>query len=150
MLAKSPIGGAIGYARSNWVALNRYAEAGYPSIDNDAGERAVKPVALGRKNWLFDGGEGGGRSAAILFSLASSCKIPKLDPFAYVRDVLDRVCTHPARLVAECSPIVGRPSMRARARLWPDDRWPPRAEAALDRAGCHPTKMRQSRGFMLD
>lgn len=57
-----------------------------------------------RKNWLFAGSEGGGRTAAILFSLASTCKALKIDPFAYLRDVLDRVCTHPARRVAELLP----------------------------------------------
>ena len=60
VLPKSPIGEAIGYARSNWAALNRFTEAGYLAIDNNASERAVKPVALGRKNWLFAGSEGGG------------------------------------------------------------------------------------------
>jgi len=104
VLPKSPIGVAIGYARSNWAALSRYLEAGCLSIDNNASERAVKPVALGRKNWLFAGSEGGGRTAAILFSLASTCKVLKMDPFAYLRDVLDRVCSHPARRVAELLP----------------------------------------------
>jgi hypothetical protein len=104
VLPKSPIGAAIGYARSRWTALNRFTEAGYLSIDNNASERAVKPVAIGRKNWLFAGSEGGGRTAAILFSLASTCKLLKMDPFAYLRDVLDRVCTHPARRVAELLP----------------------------------------------
>lgn len=104
VLPKSPIGVEIGSARSNWAALNRYAEAGYLAIDNNASERAVKPVAIGRRNWLFAGSEGGGRTAAILFSLASTCKAVKLDPFAYLRDVLDRVCTHPSRRVAELLP----------------------------------------------
>ena len=104
VLPKSPIGAAIGYARSNWAALNRYIEAGCLEIDNNASERAVKPVALGRKNWLFAGSEGGGRTAAILFSFASTCRGLKIDPFAYLRDVLDRVCTHPARRIAELLP----------------------------------------------
>jgi len=104
VLPKSPIGGAIGYARSNWAALNRFTEAGYLSIDNNASERAVKPIALGRKNWLFAGSEGGGRTAAILFSIASTCKALKIDPFSYLRDVLDRVCTHPARRIEELLP----------------------------------------------
>ena len=104
VLPKSPIGGAIGYARSNWAALTRYVEAGFLAIDNNASERAVKPVAIGRRNWLFAGSEGGGRTAAILFSFASTCKALKIDPFGYLRDVLDRVCTHPARRIAELLP----------------------------------------------
>ncbi len=64
----------------------------------------MKPVALGRKHWLFAGSEGGGRTAAMLFSLATTCKSLKIDPFAYLRDVLERVCTHPARRIAELLP----------------------------------------------
>ncbi len=60
VLPKSPIGGAIGYARSNWWALNRFTEAGFLSIDNNASERAVKPVAIGRRNWLFAGARAAG------------------------------------------------------------------------------------------
>ena len=119
VLPKSPIGAAIGYARSNWAALNRYTEAGYLAIDNNESERAVKPVAIGRKNWLFAGSEGGGRTAAILFSLASTCKALKLDPFAYLRDVLDRVCTHPARRIAELLPDRWR-ALHAGSRGEPD------------------------------
>src|SRR5262245_57489028 len=55
VLPKSPIGRAIGYARSNWAAPNSYLEAGYLAIDNNAAERAIRPVALGRRNWLFAG-----------------------------------------------------------------------------------------------
>ena len=64
----------------------------------------MKPVAIGRRNRLFAGGEGGGRTAAILFSLASTCKAVTIDPFAYLRDVLERACTHPARRIAELLP----------------------------------------------
>ncbi|WP_206108265.1 IS66 family transposase [Paludisphaera soli] len=104
VLPKSPIGGAIGYARSNWAALNRFTEAGFLAIDNNASERAVKPVAIGRRNWLFAGSEGGGKAAAVLFSLATTCNALRIDPFAYLRDVLDRVSINPARKVAELLP----------------------------------------------
>jgi transposase len=104
VLSKSPIGAAFGYARSNWVALGRYIEAGFLNIDNNASERAMKPVAIGRRNWLFAGSEGGGRTAAILFSLASTCRSLRIDPFVYLRDVLEGVCTHPARRIAELLP----------------------------------------------
>ena len=106
-------GAAIGYARSNWAALNRYIKAGFLAIDNNASERAVKTVALGRKNRLFAGSEGGDRNAAIPFSVASTCKAQKIDPFAYLRDVLERVCTHPARRVAELAArSLASPSVR--------------------------------------
>ena len=74
VLPKSPIGEAIGYALNHWAALERYLEAGILEIDNGASERAMKPVALGRKNWLFAGSAAGGRTAAILMSLCTTCK----------------------------------------------------------------------------
>jgi transposase len=120
VLPKSPIGGAIGYARSNWAALNRFTEAGFLAIDNNASERAVKPVAIGRRNWLFAGSEGGGRTAAILISLTSTCKALKMDHFAYLRDMLERVCTHPARRIAELLPDRWRAARSGSAPAMPD------------------------------
>jgi transposase len=104
VLPKSPIGGAVAHARSNWAVLIRYAGAGFLQIDNNASERAVKPVALGRKNGLFAGSEGGGRTAAVLFSLASTCRSLGVDPFDYLSDVLGLICIHPASRVAELLP----------------------------------------------
>jgi transposase len=90
-LPKSPIGTAARYALNNWTALIRYCEDGELAIDNNLAERAVKPCAIGRKNWIFCGSDGGGRTAAILFSLTGSAKRQDLDPFAWLRDVLDRL-----------------------------------------------------------
>ena len=80
VLPKSPIGEAIGYARNHWGALERYLEAGFLEIDNGASERAMKPVALGRKNWLFAGSDEGGKTAATLMSLCTTCKDLGIDP----------------------------------------------------------------------
>lgn len=104
VLPKSPIGEAIGYARNHWAALVRYLEAGYLEIDNGASERAMKPVALGRKNWLFAGSAAGGRTAAILMSLCTTCKALGVDPLAYLTDVLNRVSTHPNSRLEELLP----------------------------------------------
>lgn len=104
VLPKSPIGQAIGYARSNWAALERYAHSGVLDIDNNAAERAMKVVVLGRKNWLFAGSDQGGRTAATIFSLTVTCKRIGIDPFAYLRDMLDRVRTHPAHRMEELLP----------------------------------------------
>lgn len=104
VLPKSPLGRAITYILKNWKALNRYTEAGYLSIDNNHSERQIKQLVIGRKNWLFAGSEGGAESAAILFSLVVSCKLHDVDPFAYFRDVLMRVDTHPAALVHQLTP----------------------------------------------
>ena len=109
VLPKSPLGEAVGYARNHWAALKRYVEAGYLSIDNNGVEQLLRTIALGRKNWLHVGGDRGGRTAAILISIVQSCKLHRVEPWAYIRDVLDRVSTHPARRIDELLPDVWKP-----------------------------------------
>jgi transposase len=104
VLPKSPIGEAIQYAFNHWAALKRPLEAGFLELDNGACERAFKPVALGRKNWLFAGSDKGGQTAAVLMSLCTTCKELEINPEAYLRDVLDRISTHPARRLEELLP----------------------------------------------
>ena len=95
-LPKSPIRQAINYALNQWDALNHYCEQGFLAIDNNAAERAVRPCAIGRRNWLFCGNDGGGRTAAILFSMTSTVKRHRLDPFAWLTNVLSQLPTLPA------------------------------------------------------
>lgn len=116
-LPKSPIGTAARYALGNWQALVRYCEDGELAIDNNAAERAVKPCAIGRKNWLFCGSDGGGRTAAILFTMTTSAKRHNLDPFAWLREVLTRLpllrATHalpPDELLQPLLPDAWQPS----------------------------------------
>jgi transposase len=104
ILPKSPIGEAINSALNHWAALIRPLDAGFLEIDNGASERAMKPVALGRKNWLFAGSDEGGKTAATLMSLCTTCKDLGIDPLAYLRDVLDRVSTHPQNRIEELLP----------------------------------------------
>lgn len=104
VLPKSPMGEAIGYALNHQAALRRYTEQGFLEIDNNASERGEKTIAIGRGNWLFFGSEGGGATAAILFSLTETCKGLGVEPWAYLRDVLDRVSTHPASRIDELLP----------------------------------------------
>jgi hypothetical protein len=104
VLPKSPIGEAIQYALNHWAALERPLEAGFLELDNGACERALKPVALGRRNWLFAGSDRGGETAAVLMSLCTTCKNLGIDPQAYLRDVLERISTHPARRIEELLP----------------------------------------------
>jgi transposase len=115
-LPKSPVGLAVAYALGQWTALTRYVEDGRLQIDNNAAERALRMVAVGRKNWLFAGSDEGGRRAAILYSLIGSCKMAKIDPWAYLTDVLERISTHPASRIAELTPLAWK---AARTRLTP-------------------------------
>jgi transposase len=109
VLPKSPIGEAIGYALNHWNALIRPLDADFLEIDNGASERAMKPVALGRKNWLFAGSDEGGKTAATLMSLCATCKELGVEPFAYLRDVLERVSTHPHSRIEELLPDRWKP-----------------------------------------
>jgi len=109
VLPRSPIGEAIGYSLNHWGALIRPLEAGFLEIDNGASERALKPVAIGRKNWLFAGSDNGGKTAAVLMSVCATCKALGADPFAYLRDVLDRVSTHPHSRLEELLPDRWKP-----------------------------------------
>jgi len=104
MLPKSPIGEAVHYARAQWAALTRYLEDGALAIDNNAAERALRRVVTGRKNWLFCGSDEGGRRAAILYSVVATCKAHAIDVWAYLKDVLERIPTHPDRRRAELLP----------------------------------------------
>jgi transposase len=94
VLPKSPIGKAIAYATNQWTALCRFLEDGRLEIDNNRAERALRGIAVGRKNWLFLGNHEGGSRAAIIYSVIATCKDHGVDPFAYLRDVLARLPTY--------------------------------------------------------
>ena len=89
VLPKSPVGQAIGYVLPRWEGLTRYCEDGCLAIDNNLSERMIRPCAIGRKNFLFFGSDDGGRAAAVLYSILASAKSNQLEPFAYVRDLID-------------------------------------------------------------
>jgi transposase len=101
---KSEIAAAIGYALARWPALARYCDDGRIEIDNNAAERALRAVALGRKNYLFAGSDRGGERAAALYSLLGSAKLNGLDPEAYLSYVLARIPDHPVNRLAELLP----------------------------------------------
>ncbi len=104
VLPKSPMGNAIGYAINQWMALCRFLDDGILEIDNNVAERGLRPLAVGRKNWMFAGSDEGGRRAAILYSLIETCKRHEIEPFEYLRDIFDRLPTQPADRMAELTP----------------------------------------------
>lgn len=90
-LPKGKYAKAINYALNHWAALTRYCEAGYLEIDNNYSEREMRPIALGRKNYLFAGSERGGNAAATLYSLVESAKVNSLNVAEYLTDILTRI-----------------------------------------------------------
>jgi transposase len=84
---KSELAGAIRYARSRWDALMAYVDDGRLEISNNAADNVIRPVTLGRKNWLFAGSDAGGERAAIFYTLIRSAKLNGLEPEAWLRDV---------------------------------------------------------------
>ena len=96
---KGDLAKAIRYARSRWQALTCYCADGRLEISNNAAENAVRPVSLGRKNWLFAGSDAGGERAAIFYTLIRSAKMNGIEPEAYLRDVLTRIGEHPVNAI---------------------------------------------------
>jgi transposase len=101
---KSDTALAIRYALSRWRALSRYIDDGRIEIDNSAAERALRTVALGRKNYLFAGSDAGGERAAAIYSLLGTAKLNGIDPELYLRHVLDRIADHPVNRLQELLP----------------------------------------------
>jgi transposase len=101
---KSAMAKAIRYALSRWEALGRYCDDGRIAIDNNAAERALRCVALGRKNFLFAGSDAGGERAAALYSLLGTAKLNGQNPEAFLREVLVRIAGHPINRIAELLP----------------------------------------------
>jgi len=104
LVPKSPLGKAVNYTLGRWQCIIRVLEDGRMPIDNNALERDIRPVALGRKNWLFAGSPRGGRAAAMFFSLIESCKRSGHNTFEYLSDILGRIGSHPVNRLDELLP----------------------------------------------
>ena len=105
ILPKNKIGEAIAYTLNHWEQLNRFLEDGRLPIDNNLVENAIRPVALGRKNWLFAGSEGGAKRMAIIYSLVATCKLNNINPYEYFFDILPKVASYPAKQISDLTPI---------------------------------------------
>jgi transposase len=101
---KSSFAGAIRYATSRWAALTRFVDDGRLEMTNNAAERAIRPLALGRKNYLFAGSDAGGRRAAILYTLIETCRLNDIDPEAWLADVVARIADHPINRLDDLLP----------------------------------------------
>ena len=91
-------------AKAVWKSLCRFLDDGSIEIDNNAAERAIRPIALGRKIWLFAGSDKGGERAAAILSLIETTKVNALDPQAYLRQVLTRIADYPTNRIDELLP----------------------------------------------
>ena len=104
-LPQSPMGQAIRYALNQWPALERFLEHGEVEIDNNLVENAIRPTAIGKKNWLFFGSEEAGRRNAVIYTLIQNCRLHGVEPCAYLKDVLQRLPTTTNQRVAELTPL---------------------------------------------
>ena len=107
---KSNLAKAIRYALARWTALTRYTTDGRLEMTNNAVERAIRPLAMTRKNYLFAGSDSGGIRAAAMYTLIETAKMNGLDPEAYLRDVIGRIADHPINRIAELLPWNWRPT----------------------------------------
>jgi len=104
--AKSPMALAIGYSLSNWTALTRFVDDGRIEAHNNVAERALRGVAIGRKNYLHLGSDAGGQSAAVIYTLLGTAKLNDINPQAYLRFVLERIADWPSNRIDELLPWV--------------------------------------------
>ena len=102
--AKSTLARAIRYALSRWDALTHYTSDGRLEMTNNAAERAIRPLVLGRKNYLFAGSDSGGVRAAKMYTLIETAKLNGLDPEAYLRDIIACIADHPINRIDELLP----------------------------------------------
>ena len=112
---KSELAAAFRYMRARWPALVRCFDDGRLALDNNPAERALRGVAIGRKNYLFAGSDAGGRRAAAMYSLIETAKLNGVNPQHYLADVLGRIADHPARQIIELLPWNWQPAETPRA-----------------------------------
>ena len=102
--SKADLAKAIGYMLTRWPSFIRFLEDGRVCATNNAAERAIRPLAVGRRNWTFAGSDAGGRRAAAMYTLIETCKLNDVDPRAWLADVLARLPEHSASRTSELLP----------------------------------------------
>lgn len=102
--SKNPLAKAMDYTLKRWDAFTRFLDDGRICMSNNAAERAVRGIAVGRRNWTFCGSDAGGRRAAVMYTLIETCKLNGVDPRAWLADVLARIATHPVSRIGELMP----------------------------------------------
>jgi len=105
VLPKSALGVAIAYTHNLWPRLIRYIDDGRFQIDNNLIENSIRPVALGRKNYLFAGSHDAAKNAAMIYSLLATCKINNIEPKAWLKEILTMLPDCPANLLHELLPV---------------------------------------------
>jgi transposase len=110
VLPKSPIGKALGYSIQRWNELMVYASDGKLNIDNNPVENSIRPVAIGRKNYLFAGSHEAAQRSAMLYSLVGTCKLHGINPCIWLKDTLRRIANHPINKIHELMPQNWQPS----------------------------------------
>ena len=105
----SDTGKAIDYSLKRWTALTRFLDDGRLCMSNNAAERELRAIAVGRRNWTFAGSDEGGRRAAALYTLIATAKLNDVDPQVWLADVLGRLEDHPAKRIQELLPWSWRP-----------------------------------------
>jgi len=105
ILPKNKIHEAIDYTLNHWTQLTRFLEDSRLPIDNNLCENTIRPVALGRKNWLFAGSPEGAKRMAIIYSLVATCKLNSINPYEYFLDILPKAAAYPNKNIADLSPI---------------------------------------------
>lgn len=104
-LPQSQMGWAISYALNQWAALEGFLEHGEVEIDNNLVENTIRPTALGKKNWLFFGSEEAGERSAVMYTLVGNCRMHGIEPYTYLKDVLERLPRTTNKEVAELTPL---------------------------------------------
>ena len=116
LLPKAALRGAMDYLLKRWSAFTRFLDDGRICLSNNAAERALRGIALGRKSWLFAGSDRGGQRAAALYSLIVTAKMNEVDPQAWLADVLARIAGHPAHRIDELLPWNWQPRSAPRSQ----------------------------------